>query len=283
VAAFAQLADTSGQHVYDGANPFVDWQLSEVLKAVPELHGLKPAASQEELPGILDKVGERIQALLEVLPDTSAREDIAQEELTRNGRVYARRVRSFGFLILVHRSGAKVALEEYRTDSQGKLVEPQSEDEFAVTADFTTSWAHFHPGNRLASRFSLLGQQKLERRNTYVVAFAQRPGWATVVGTFVKDRRSVLILFQGIAWIDVESYQILRMRTDLLAPREEVDLKRQTTEIEFGAVRFPGVSSPRWLPRDVVVTIESKARILRNRHHYSHYQLFRSESAIKPG
>jgi hypothetical protein len=299
--AFAQLLDTSGQHVYDGAKPFVDWQLSELVKSVPELQGLQAAQSQEELPEILEKEGECVEELLESLPNTSSREEITQERLKRNGRVEARRVESFSFLILTHRSKEKVDLEEYRTDSQGNFVEPpETEGKFSLTKGFASSWLHFHPSDRSASRFSLLGEQELEGRKTYVVAFAQRPGWATIVGRIELNGRSVLVLYQGIAWIDVASYQIVRMRTDLLAPREDVDLERQTTEIEFGEVRFPDVSSLLWLPRDVVVTVETKdrvhrrqtpigvsvttesAQILRNRHHYSHYKLFRSESTIKP-
>jgi len=72
------------------------------------------------------------------------------------------------------------------------------------------------------------------------------------------------------------------MRTDLLAPRDDIGLAKQTTEIEFGEVHLPRVSSPLWLPREVVVTTESKGRILRNRHHYSNYKLFAAESTIKP-
>jgi hypothetical protein len=113
----------------------------------------------------------------------------------------------------------------------------------------------------------------------------------------VRNRKSVLILYQGIAWIDAAGYQILRIRTDLLAPRPDINLKKQTTEIEYAEVRLPQVSSSLWLPRKVIVTTTTKERVqalgstsatevcdqvFRNRHQYSQYKLFRAESTIKP-
>jgi hypothetical protein len=281
-AAFAQIVDTDGQHVYDGAKPYMYSQLPELLKAVPELQGLEPAQSEEDLPGILDKAGERIRGLVESLPDTSSRENVTQEQLSHEGLLYSRKARSFNFLILTHRSGERVNLEEYRTDSLGRPVKLKDmESGFAVTTGLATSWAHFNPGNRSGAWFSLLGKQEIDGHKTYVVGFAQRPGWATVVGTYVWNQTSVLVLYQGIAWIDTMSYRIIRMRTDLLAPREDADLLRQTTEIQFGEAHFPEIASPQWLPQEVVVTIETSDRILRNHHHYSDYKLFRSESTVK--
>jgi hypothetical protein len=128
----------------------------------------------------------------------------------------------------------------------------------------------------------LLGQEELDGHMTDVLAFAQRPGWATILGRVVANGRSVVILYQGIAWIDVSTSQIIRMRTDLLAPRSDVGLKQQTTEVEFGEVHLPEVATPLWLPQTVVVTASLNAETLRNEHRYTNYRLFRVESTIKP-
>ena len=299
--ALGQLVETAGQHYYDGARTFVDSTLEELRKAVPELASLDPASSQKDLPPILGKVGANVEALLETFPNVSSHEEITEERLDSSGHVVAQRVDSFSFLILAHPSGAhgeNVDIDEYRTDAQGKLIAPQGSIEgFSLTRGFADQWAHFYPGNRASSRFRLLGRQVLGGQQTYAVAFAQRPGWATVVGTVVRNRKSVLILYQGIAWIDAAGYQILRIRTDLLAPRPDINLKKQTTEIEYAEVRLPQVSSSLWLPRKVIVTTTTKERVqalgstsatevcdqvFRNRHQYSQYKLFRAESTIKP-
>lgn len=283
----AQLLDrdTSDQHVYDGAKTIIDSPLAEVLKAVPELRGLEPAQDQEKLPEVLGKVGANVEVLLEGFPNLVSRENIAQEtvRVNRSGSVQTHRLGPFSYMILAHKSSGRVDLEEYRTDAKGNRSEPQqSEPEFSLTKGFATLWTLFNPGNRSSAWFKLLGQQELDGRKTSVVAFAQRPGWATVTGKTLANGRSVLILYQGIAWIDMPGYHIVRMRTDLLAPRWDVGLRRQTTEVEFGEVRLPEVANPLWLPCEIVVTAELNGEVFRNQHHYTNYRLFRVESTIKP-
>jgi len=44
--------------------------------------------------------------------------------------------------------------------------------------------------------------------------------------------------FQGLAWIDAGNCEIVRLRRDLLTPLPEIRWERQTTEVNFGAVRL---------------------------------------------
>jgi hypothetical protein len=72
---------------------------------------------------------------------------------------------------------------------------------------------------------SLSGDQKTDGRDAYVVGFAQLPGLARRAVT-LRGRRetAVPMLLQGTAWVDKASFQIIRMRTDLLASQPEVGL-----------------------------------------------------------
>jgi hypothetical protein len=166
---------------------------------------------------------------------------------------------------------------------------------------------YFHPAVRSDAFFRYLGTQKVDGKEADVVAFAQRPGWAQVGIEANVAGRAVLLLVQGLAWIDPVSYQILRMRLDLLAPRPEVGLTGETTEITFGKVSFPEMPGTiLWLPREVTVTmqwegrvkvrktttaLESRAKVdlvstkwehrtYRNIHRYSDYKLFSSKSKL---
>jgi len=91
----------------------------------------------------------------------------------------------------------------------------------------------------------------------------------------------VLILVQGVAWVDSGTGHIIRMRTDLLKPASKVRLTRQTTEIQFSEVHFKEMTSTFWLPREVVVTVEWKGRTFRNVHQYSDFKLFNVQSEEK--
>jgi len=83
-----------------------------------------------------------------------------------------------------------------------------------------------------------------------------------------------------VAWIDCKTYQVIRMRTDLLNPVARTRLDRETTEVQYSEVRFKDVPLSFWLPRDVVVTVEWKGKLRRNRHTYSDFHLFSVEAKI---
>jgi hypothetical protein len=281
--AEAQIVDTSEQSFYDNAKPMLDSPLPDILKAVPELAGLEAASNSDELYSILYKTGKEAEDLLSKMPNLTSREDITQEKLHDSIISKGQRRRAYNYLILIHRNGANDLLEEYRTAPDGSEPEGQGIDEdYAVTAGFASSWLHFLPANRLAARFRYLGEQTDGGRRCYVVAFAQKPGWAAVIGTVVYKGMRVLILYQGIAWIDEESYRIIRLRTDLLAPHPAIGLESQTTELHFGEIRLSKIPSPLWLPREVVVTTTWNKQTYRNIHRYSDFRLFEVETNSVP-
>jgi hypothetical protein len=187
----------------------------------------------------------------------------------------SQRVR-YNYLIVLNPETNPPRYEEYRTDGDGKRSEQQgSEQGYAITTGFALKCIYFLPALREDSTFRYLGDQMIGAKDTYVVAFAQRPAQATFWGTVTGDWGTVRILDQGIAWIDKSTFQILRLRTDLLAAHSEISLARQTTEINFGAVQIPDVPAPLWLPSEAVVDADFQGHTLRNEHHYSEYQRFR--------
>jgi len=258
------------------ADSVVTWPLPRLLKAVPNLKGLEPAESQEGLPGILQKVGANVKAFFEDFPNTASVERISMEGLGGpGGTVWGTHTEKFQYLALARPSRSGVGLDEYRTNAKGRVVQPGgSEGGYFVTKAFVSVPLHFYPDYQAESTFRYLGRQFISKRQTYVVAFAQRPGTAHVVGRITFGQTSILVLFQGIAWIDSTSYQIMRMRTDLLASKEDIGPKRQTTEIEFQEVHFKESPQALWLPRQVAVNVDWKGHVYRNRHRYSNFKVF---------
>jgi len=281
--AEAQLTDTSEQSYYLNARPLLEYPLKDLLKAAPELRGLEPAANQDELASILDKAGKVTENLLQSMPNLVSHEEVTQQKLRAPGSVTDHRRLQFDYMILTHQLGANVTLDEYRAGPDGSPLEAKGLDEgYMLTRGFASEWLHFLPSTRAAARFRYLGQLTEGGLRCYVVAFAQRPGFATITGAVVYAAKSVCILYQGIAWIDEASYRIVRLRTDLLAPRPDIGLQRQTTELHFSETRLPQTASTLWLPQEVVVTTGTKDHLLRNIHYYSNYRLFKVETKILP-
>jgi hypothetical protein len=111
-----------------------------------------------------------------------------------------------------------------------------------------------------------------------VVAFAQRPATARNTGVLSVGPNSINTLVQGVGWIDSTSYQIRRLRTDLLAPSPELGVERETTTIQYGAVYFKGMPQVHWLPIQVEVIVIWQNTTMHNDHTYSHFRLFNVDS-----
>jgi hypothetical protein len=78
------------------------------------------------------------------------------------------------------------------------------------------------------------------------------------------------MLVQGIAWVDIHNFQIIRLRTDLLAPRREIHLERLTTTVTFSEVRVYAQFNEFDISPDL-----SYALTFRNDHQYTDYQSYR--------
>jgi hypothetical protein len=108
------------------------------------------------------------------------------------------------------------------------------------------------------------------------LGFAQKPGEATFLITMMGTGGAVAnMLTQGILWVDKNNFQIIRMRSDLLAPQNEIGLDQLTTEVTFGEVQLQDVPNPLWLPSDVDVSMEIKKQKFHNVHHYTNYRRYR--------
>jgi hypothetical protein len=272
--AWPQGEPADEQSYYANAYCVVDLPLPELLADFPELQGLQPATDQQKLPKILSGAGQNIEKSYQSLPDIAAEETITQDQYGYNGRVPSTVHSKFGYLILVGRGEDAEILREYRTDAHLKPVESQGGDQgFPFTKDFASMWVLLHPDNQAQTRFRLLGEQSIGGQNLDVLAFAEQPGRAVVTGRFNAQGASALLLYQGLIGID-SAFRIAKMRLDLLSPRLDVALERQTTEIRFGEVHIPGAAAVLWLPQEVTVTTVYDGQIFRNRHVYSKFGLF---------
>lgn len=268
---------------YEKIRSVVDRSPGELVKAVPELKGLKFANSQEELAPTLRRVGEGVEKFLRDFPNTASLEGIRRERLDRGGNVMESEDQIFHYLVLGRQGMGEPGLDEFRTDAKGKRLEARAlQGPSLLTSGFASLSVHLHPRFQPGSAFRFLGRQVMEGRETYVVAFAQRPDVGRVGGRVEYDGKSGTILVQGVAWIDPASHQIIQMRLDLLAPRPDLGVERQVTQLRFGKIEFRQVPSALWLPREVVVSLESDGQIFRNRHRYFRFRLFSVEADQKP-
>jgi Tfp pilus assembly protein PilF len=260
------------------ATPYTDY----VNNPPPEFQGLDPAGDQVKLDSLLTAVGKNIANLFQNFPNTVSLEKIHQEKLDRKGKSAGSLNQQFHYLCLMPSGQWGPQTDEYRADSTGNLAYPRGLSEnFMLTAGFVAAPLIFHPTYQPGSMFRLLGRQKANGRDAYVIAFAQEPKRARMYGKFSSGGEARYTFYQGVAWVDPTNYQILRLRTELLAPLPAVKLQAETTEIEFSEVHFKHIAEGFWLPAEVTVTIDWEGQHLRNRHEYSDFAVFNVDAMGK--
>ena len=270
--------------LYQKAHTPMDWTPDEI-RWRPELQHLQLAGSQRDLPTILQAVGERVAILFQNLPNATCTEKVR----SHTGIFQARFVhdenstRLFRYLLLVHLRQGEPILDEYRTDMDGKAIDDaQSLHAPLLTSRFIWTALIFHPHNQAANRFRYFGRQMLEGQETEVVGFAQNPEGDPAVVIFKTRNKTAGLLWQGLAWIDAASHELLRIETDLLAPRRDVGLKVLTTQIDFTHVHLAETPATFRLPTRVSVDLWNSSQHFQNIHEYSDFKLFRVESHIAP-
>jgi len=255
--------------VWARAKPYLDDPLPQLTANIPELQGLDPAPDQQPLAQLLEKTGAKSLDLLKRMPNVISHESVVTKVEPRGPTWHEK----FEYLVLRHEALGEVMLEEYRIDKAKTGAVPLSQGS-------ANAWVLFHPGNLVESRFRYLGRQRMDGHSTVVLAFAQIPDKVKFPGQVNVRGTLVPVLYQGIAWIDESDFRIVRLRTDLLAPRPDIYLRTLTSEVRFSEVRVPEVKDPLWLPHEAKITWDFKGQVMQERHRYSDFRLYRSKSKI---
>jgi hypothetical protein len=285
-AAILPLCRTPGPHgseSHHGLETFLDMTPAELAKQVPELKHLEPASSQAMLPQILQQVGAGVADFYDNFSNTTSTERFVSAVDVPGETDALYYDAKYNYVALVKPAEDRTRLQEYRTDPKGKPVRLHSESTI-ITIGFVSMTTHFHPKYQPDSNFRYLGREVVQGQNTYVVAFAQRPAVARQTSRVVFKDRTATIFVQGVGWIDPASFRILRLRTDILQPDDNVGLVKETTEIEYSQVTFEKGNKSLWLPREVKVDGQLNRYTFHNRHTYSNYRLFvvQTEESTSP-
>ncbi len=244
-----------------------------------ELPGLVAAADQKQLAPILAAVGKNVAQLFANLPNICSIEKVNQEKLTGDGKGEKSRERKYRYLMVVPDQRWGPGIDEYRADPKGRLTtQPAVDDNYMLTEGFVSAPLVFYPDYQQGSTFRLLGTQDVKGTKYYVIVYAQRPGKSPISGTFTYGATTRNVYKQGIAWIDAENYQVVRMVTDLLDVLPELRLEKETTDVTFDQVNFKQSTQGFWLPKEVTVNLDWNGRLLRNEHSYSDFLLSNVES-----
>jgi len=270
------------------AETYLRFPIQRLKAVVPALSGIKYDESQGQLPSILNHVAQHIADVLPRLPDLISREDVFHfqggGDADAGGPAASQPWgRQYKYLLQrQHNADGSNSLMESRVDGAGRPVKDGGGFTSLRGYGFGYQWLFFSADNQPEFHFRYLGQQEKNGRKTFVVAFAQEPGKVAAPAFFQAGEKRVPFYYQGVLWVDQTSFDIVALRTDLLAPLPQVLLKQLTTELTFREVRIRGYDAVFWLPSEVDISSDQGRGSSEESHRYSDYHLFHAETRILP-
>ena len=275
---------------------YIDQPIDQLKKIVPHLspikleaglHGSDPGAatpSQDNTEFILSKTAAVVADLLHRMPNLIATEEVVRQPIFhRTVPQYDTRFYSYRIVHKQKPSGGD-AIDEFRTDARDQPIDSSANNASRpLGIGFATMWLFFLPGNLHESRFSYLGQQSIDHRQTYLLAFAQIPQNAGLGVAIEFGSGQCSTPLQGVAWIDQSTFQIVRMQTDLLSPLPDIQLNQLRSILTYGSVKIASLKLLLWLPSDVETSWQTAYHSGKESHRYSHYRLFQATMKILPG
>jgi tetratricopeptide (TPR) repeat protein len=245
-----------------------NWLPPDVDERVPPVEP-KTMCSLEE---VVQKAGKRIVEFVTNVDRFTATEFLEHESINKWGIAKYPETRRFDYAVSIEQYGpGYFDVSEYRGSKYSPVEFPAGVE----TLGLTSLSLIFHP--RSAGHFAMncegLGQWN--GIPTWQVHFRQRPDQPNTTRDYRIGENGVShpVALRGRAWIAADSYQIVRMETDLGSTLPEIRLLTDHVVVEYGPVRFKSQNVEMWLPQRAELFSDWKGRRIHRRHSFSNYIL----------
>jgi tetratricopeptide (TPR) repeat protein len=244
-----------------------NWLPADVDERVPPVESGVPCVLDE----VLQNAGKGLQQLIRDVDHFTATESLFHESVNAWGFAATPETRKFNYVVSIQeiRPGM-LTVYEYRDGSQSYERFPAR----TATLGLPSLVLIFHPYNAVNYDMECEGLAHWNGKLAWQVHFRQRRDKPIRDRVYRFGVESYPVALKGRAWIAADSYQIVRIETDLVAPLPEIRLVADRTAIEYGAVHFREQNVDMWLPRTAEVYYDVKGQRIHRRHSFSSYMLF---------
>ena len=245
------------------------WGPVDIDEAVPPVRNGTPCP----LPHILEETSKHSQDLIDNLQRFSANEHIEQIEVGKNGKTRNSNLRDVNYVAQIERtSSGYPSVKEYRSGS-ASIRQTSVVDTGAVAFALI-----FHPSHIGNFDFRCEGWTELRGSSAWQVHFEESAD-PTRSFTAIRIGGSVYLpRLKGRAWITTDTYNVLRIETDLVSPIPEIALQLEHLVIGYALVEFQKHQVRLWLPESASLYIVYQRRHYQRVHSFSQFQLFSVDS-----
>ena len=225
------------------------------------------------LDEVLPEVEHRVQEFVENVQRFTATESLVLESFGGSGQVARSERRQYDYVVSIERSIPGMLLVDEFQNSRSSSEASARE---LVTKGLPALVLIFHP--YYAGDFSMecAGLTTLNGKLAWQIRFRQREDKPSRIRSYSvgSTGRAYQLNLKGRAWFMANSFQILRLETDLIKPIAEIQLAVDHTSAEYGPVHFQSRAIDIWLPQAADLICERKGKRRHERITFSDYFLF---------
>lgn len=226
-----------------------------------------------ELDEVVQNAGKRVEEFIKNVDRFAASEFLKHESINKWGYADLPETRKYDYAVSIeqYRPGYFDVIE-YRENKYSPAQLPDGVE----TRGLPSMALIFHPNNAGSFAMSCEGLGQWNGTPAWQVHFRQRPDKPkTIRGYRIGENGpSYPVALRGRAWIAADSYQIVRMETDLVATLPEIRLFVDHTVVDYGPVRFKDRNVEMWLPQSAELYSDWRGKRMVRRHSFSNYILF---------
>jgi hypothetical protein len=139
----------------------------------------------------------------------------------------------------------------------------------------------FHPAYRDEYEVTCEGLSRWHGAPAWQIHFRQRPDKPSRLREYNVAKQVFPVALRGRAWIATDSYQVVSLETDIVAPIPQIRLKAEHVSIDYAPVKFRKGNEELWLPQSAELFFDLGGRRIHRHHHFSNYMLFSVEENQK--
>lgn len=246
-----------------------NWLPSDVDENVPPVEPGVACAVDE----VVQNAGKRVEEFVKNVDRFAATEFLRHESINKWGFAEFPETRKFDYL---------VSIEQYRpgyfdvVEYRGNKYSPAEFPDGVETRGLPSMALIFHPNKAENFAMSCEGLGQWNGTPAWQVHFRQRPDKPKTIRAYQigENGPSYPVALRGRAWIAADSYQIVRIETDLVATLPEIRLFVDHTVVDYGPVRFKDRNVEMWLPQSAELYSDWRGKRMHRRHSFSNYILF---------
>jgi len=245
------------------------WMPPDVDEKVPPVE----AGASCAVDDVVSKAGKQLIELISDVDRFAATESLTHESINKSGLASYPEKRKFDYVVSIQEvQHGYLNVEEYRNAGGSPADFPDG----VATNGLPALVLIFHPYNAINFEMTCEGLARWNGGLAWQVHFKQRTDKPNTIKRYRigADGPSYPVALKGRAWISADSYQIVRLETDLVAPVPQIRLVADHTAIEYGPVKFSKGNVNMWLPQSAEVYYDWKGRRIHRRHSFSNYLLF---------